>query len=214
MQFNSQDHLVNHILQDHVGTGKPSYVCEWRGCSRLHKPFSKRHKIQNHVRIHTGERPFPCPVTDCGKKFSRQDGLNTHIKTHSSVKPYVCSFPPCGKAYFHSRSLRKHERTHTEVRQNILPFIGDQLANWDMYQTQNPLQPFQQQLFSAGHQNTASAGHNQLPAPGQQQGYLMELASLTQNQGMSQNQGGMSQQSMIPNMAMNGSPEQQYSWQQ
>jgi uncharacterized Zn-finger protein len=79
-QFPNQELLVNHILNDHVGTGKPSYICEWRGCSRMMKPFSKRHKIQNHVRIHTGERPFPCPVAECGKRFSRQDGLNTHIK--------------------------------------------------------------------------------------------------------------------------------------
>jgi len=115
IEMNTQEALVSHILLDHVGTGKASYVCMWKGCTREHKPFSKRHKIQNHIRIHTGERPFACPVPECGKKFSRQDGLNTHIKTHSSVKPYVCPFPNCGKAYFHSRSLRKHERTHLEV---------------------------------------------------------------------------------------------------
>lgn len=80
IEMHTQDALVSHILQDHVGTGKASYICGWVGCSRMHKPFTKRHKIQNHVRIHTGERPFACPVADCGKKFSRQDGLNTHIK--------------------------------------------------------------------------------------------------------------------------------------
>lgn len=83
LELHSQEALVKHILQDHVGTGKPSYVCHWKGCTRDLKPFSKRHKIQNHVRIHTGERPFCCPVADCGKRFSRQDGLNTHIKVGS-----------------------------------------------------------------------------------------------------------------------------------
>ena len=80
LETQSQEQLVTHILDDHIGTGKASYVCEWRNCTRMHKPFTKRHKIQNHVRIHTGERPFPCPVADCGKRFSRQDGLLTHIK--------------------------------------------------------------------------------------------------------------------------------------
>ena len=80
LEAHSQEQLVTHILDDHIGTGKASYTCEWRGCSRMRKPFTKRHKIQNHVRIHTGERPFPCPVADCGKRFSRQDGLLTHIK--------------------------------------------------------------------------------------------------------------------------------------
>jgi uncharacterized Zn-finger protein len=84
-EMHTQESLVSHILQDHVGAGQPSYTCMWEGCTRLQKPFSKRHKIQNHIRIHTGERPFSCPMADCGKKFSRQDGLNTHIKVNHLI---------------------------------------------------------------------------------------------------------------------------------
>ena len=82
LEFANVEQLVKHISDDHIGSGKTCYTCEWRGCSRGQKPFSKRHKIQNHVRIHTGERPFACTVPGCGKKFSRQDGLNTHIKVN------------------------------------------------------------------------------------------------------------------------------------
>lgn len=78
--FETQDLLVDHIVTHHIGVGKASYICEWQGCTRARQPFSKRHKIQNHVRIHTGERPFICTVVDCKKRFSRLDGLNTHIK--------------------------------------------------------------------------------------------------------------------------------------
>ncbi|KAJ3254666.1 hypothetical protein HK103_007005 [Boothiomyces macroporosus] len=186
MELHTQDLLVQHILQDHVGTGKASYVCEWRGCSRQLKPFTKRHKIQNHVRIHTGERPFACPVADCGKKFSRQDGLNTHIKTHSSVKPYVCSFPPCTKAYFHSRSLRKHERTHIDmqggnssqyipsgeqptVQSNIPSNI--QQSNQVPYAMNYPIQ----QPYMNNNQYNSQQG--QIPS-NNGSGYMMELASL------------------------------------
>ena len=76
-------------------------------------PFAKRHKIHNHIRIHTGERPFVCNFPGCSRKFSRQDGLSTHAKIHSNVKPYICSFPGCKKAYYHSRSLKKHEKSHS-----------------------------------------------------------------------------------------------------
>lgn len=81
--------------------------------------FAKRHKIQNHLRIHTGERPFVCSFPGCDKKFSRQDGLSTHAKTHSSIKPFYCSFPGCSKAYYHSRSLKKHEKAHLSMNPNI-----------------------------------------------------------------------------------------------
>lgn len=38
-----------------------TYRCEWQKCARSNKPFTKRHKMYNHLRTHTGERPFACP---------------------------------------------------------------------------------------------------------------------------------------------------------
>ncbi|EPB90212.1 hypothetical protein HMPREF1544_02896 [Mucor circinelloides 1006PhL] len=108
----SLDQLIVHIKDVHIGSGKAAYFCEWESCPREQKPFLKRHKMQNHMRTHTGERPFECHVEGCDKRFSRPDSLNTHVKTHSSIRPYACLFENCSKAYFHSRSLRKHTKSH------------------------------------------------------------------------------------------------------
>ncbi|GAA5814775.1 hypothetical protein MFLAVUS_008277 [Mucor flavus] len=114
-KFDILQKLISHITEVHVGGGKATYRCEWQKCARINKPFTKRHKMYNHLRTHTGERPFACPKPDCEKKFSRPDSLTTHIKTHSNVRPFVCLFPDCGKAYYHSRSLKKHEKIHETV---------------------------------------------------------------------------------------------------
>ncbi|GAN06139.1 conserved hypothetical protein [Mucor ambiguus] len=108
----SLDQLIVHIKDVHIGSGKAAYFCEWESCPRERKPFLKRHKMQNHMRTHTGERPFECHVEGCDKRFSRPDSLSTHVKTHSSVRPFACLFENCSKAYFHSRSLRKHTKSH------------------------------------------------------------------------------------------------------
>jgi uncharacterized C2H2 Zn-finger protein len=53
-------------------------VCNWLFCG---KRFTRSDELQRHLRTHTGEKRFACPV--CNKRFMRSDHLAKHVKTHN-----------------------------------------------------------------------------------------------------------------------------------
>lgn len=87
--------------------GRRSRVFECKICN---KKFAYKHVLQNHEKIHTGEKSYSCAI--CNKPFRRDHHLKVHMRLHSGEKPYVCLYPLCGKQFVQVANLRRHQKTH------------------------------------------------------------------------------------------------------
>ena len=89
-QFNTMHDIVTHLTIDHVGGPEiTDHACYWQECPREQKPFKAKYKLVNHLRVHTGEKPFPCPFPGCGKIFARSENLKIHKRIHTGKKTYL-----------------------------------------------------------------------------------------------------------------------------
>ncbi|XP_069493108.1 zinc finger protein ZIC 5 [Ambystoma mexicanum] len=112
--FSTMHELVGHVSAEHVGgPEQSSHVCFWEECPREGKPFKAKYKLINHIRVHTGEKPFPCPFPACGKVFARSENLKIHKRTHTGEKPFQCEFDGCDRKFANSSDRKKHSHVHT-----------------------------------------------------------------------------------------------------
>ncbi|KAJ2470598.1 hypothetical protein IWW56_006500 [Coemansia sp. RSA 2131] len=63
----------------------PVRACAWRGCSMQGVAVSSHRELVAHLRIHTGNRSFLCPVDGCAKVYKRSDFLAKHISSHADT---------------------------------------------------------------------------------------------------------------------------------
>jgi hypothetical protein len=76
--------LVIHIDQDHL-EGRSEATCLWLGCKQRKVSQASHDVLVEHIRTHTGDKPYFCPVPECGKRFLRNESVLKHC---TSVHEY------------------------------------------------------------------------------------------------------------------------------
>lgn len=90
-------------------------------CDICGRSFSEKRNVEDHRRIHTGERPFVCET--CGKSFAQRSSMKIHWKQmHESIKSHKCQY--CEKSFIRRCHLVAHLTHHTGVRNYICPVCG------------------------------------------------------------------------------------------
>lgn len=88
------------------------YACPYDRCARVSTEHSN---MKAHMRMHTGERPYVCPVAGCAKSFKWKSSLTYHERAlHTKARPYKCI--PCRKSFVEKRKLKMHHDLCPAVR--------------------------------------------------------------------------------------------------
>ncbi|CAB3410521.1 unnamed protein product [Caenorhabditis bovis] len=88
------------------GNNRPKTISTCEICGIVLKYPSK---IREHMRTHTGEKPFRCDI--CGLCFSQRSPMINHFRKHMGDFPYQCSFG-CGKRFVNNARKNAHELRH------------------------------------------------------------------------------------------------------
>merc|ERR1712166_210640 len=60
----------------------------------------------SHIRGHTGQKLFVCPIDGCGESYTLKGSLKTHMENHLGIKKIECY--QCGKKFAKKYNYQKH----------------------------------------------------------------------------------------------------------
>lgn len=84
-------------------------------CGECGQMLKSRSNYKNHMRQHTGERPFKCDRPECGRTFVQRANYLKHLRWHSGIRPHGCSY--CDKRFPTAYDMKLHiNSVHTGAK--------------------------------------------------------------------------------------------------
>ncbi|XP_077955259.1 zinc finger and BTB domain-containing protein 41 isoform X2 [Gasterosteus aculeatus] len=165
--FCNKLHASKKTLAKHVRRFHPDHVQEfltkrkrksegWK-CAICLKTFTRRPHLQEHMILHTQDRPFKCSFCDeyfksrfarlkhqekfhlgpfpceiCGRQFNDTGNRKRHIEcTHGGKRKWTCFV--CGKSVRERTTLREHLRIHSGEKPHLCSICGQSFRHGSSY---------------------------------------------------------------------------------
>uniref|UniRef100_A0A8C9XC83 Zinc finger and BTB domain-containing protein 41 n=1 Tax=Sander lucioperca TaxID=283035 RepID=A0A8C9XC83_SANLU len=160
-------HASKKTLAKHVRRFHPDHIQEfltkrkrksegWK-CAICLKTFTRRPHLQEHMILHTQDRPFKCSFCDeffksrfarlkhqekyhlgpfpceiCGRQFNDTGNRKRHIEcTHGGKRKWTCFV--CGKSVRERTTLREHLRIHSGEKPHLCSICGQSFRHGSSY---------------------------------------------------------------------------------
>ncbi|KAF5284196.1 hypothetical protein FQR65_LT00196 [Abscondita terminalis] len=110
-QFSAQNFTsFSSVVNESVDPVTKPDVVKRHTCDICMKMFKRREHLYQHMKLHTGFRPFTCE--NCNKSFLRKEHLLRHMVAHSGQKNFTCTI--CDKSFSRNDNLLKHKKIHNK----------------------------------------------------------------------------------------------------